>query len=82
MILMRCEKEQPQGLYNPDYASNPAPVITAIDPLESALAGIVVITISGQNFSPIPEENFAYFNKTKAEVLEATTTQLKVQRLV
>jgi hypothetical protein len=51
----------------------------AIDPANSALAGIVEITISGQNFSPVKENNFVYFGKTKAKVLQASATQLKVQ---
>jgi len=79
IFFITCEKEKPQGLYDPDYASNPVPVITSIDPPESALAGIVEITISGNNFSPRVDENLVYFNKTRADVLEASPTQLVVQ---
>lgn len=79
LLSMGCEQEKSKSLFdaNDVYKSNP--IITAIDPPDSALAGIVEITISGQNFSPIKENNFVYFGKTRAEVLEASETRLKVQ---
>jgi len=79
LCSLGCEQEKEESLFDPDYLSDHSPVITAMSPLDSALAGIVEITISGQNFSPQVENNFVYFDKTKAEVLEASETQLKVQ---
>ena len=74
-----CESEKLPGLYDANAVYNSDPVITAIDPPESALAGIVTIKIMGQNFSPVKENNFVHFGKTKATILEASETQLVVQ---
>jgi hypothetical protein len=79
MITMGCESEKAQKLYDPDSVYNPDPVITAMEPPDSALAGIVTIKLMGQNFSPIKENNFVHFGKTKATVLEASGNQLVVQ---
>ena len=79
MITMGCESEKAQKLYDPSSVYNPDPVITAMEPPDSALAGIVTIKLMGQNFSPIKENNFVHFGKTKATVLEASGTQLVVQ---
>lgn len=78
LFSLGCEQEKSDGLFDPNDTYKPDPVITAIDPANSALAGIVEITISGQNFSPIKENNFVYFGKTRAQVLAASATQLKV----
>ncbi len=79
LIMVGCETEKPASLYNPNSVYNPDPVITAVEPADSALAGIVTIKIMGQHFSPVKEYNFVYFGKTKAAVLEASETQLLVQ---
>lgn len=79
MITMGCESEKAQKLYDPDSVYNPDPVITAIEPADSALAGIVTIKLIGQNFSPVLENNFVHFGKTKAKIWEASENQLVVQ---
>ncbi len=79
IFLFQCEKEKPASLFDPDRTSNPTPVITEITPPNSALAGIVEITISGANFSPVAQNNFVYFGKTKTDVLNATENKLVVQ---
>lgn len=79
MFGIGCESEKTQKLYDPDSIYNPDPVITAIDPPDSALAGIVRIKLIGQNFSAVKENNFVHFGKTKATILEASPTQLVVQ---
>jgi hypothetical protein len=79
MFSIGCEGEKSQKLYDPNSVYNPDPVITAIEPPDSALAGIVTIKLTGQNFSPVLENNFVHFGKTKATVLEASETQLVVQ---
>lgn len=79
MITMGCESEKAQKLYDPDSIYNPDPIITAIDPPDSALAGIVKVKIIGQHFSPVLENNFVHFGKTKAKIWEASENQLIVQ---
>ena len=43
------------------------------------LAGIDEVTLTGTNFSANAGENLVYFNDVRAEVIEASTTQLRVQ---
>lgn len=79
VLLSSCQQEKPESLYNPNYLYNPNPVITAMEPADSALAGIVTIKIIGENFSPITENNFVHFGKTKAVVWGASANELVVQ---
>ncbi|MDZ7374346.1 MAG: IPT/TIG domain-containing protein [candidate division KSB1 bacterium] len=75
-----CTKEQPQGLYDPDAEFNPDPVITSLIPPDSALAGLVTVTIKGRHFSPLPANNFVYFGKTRVPVIQASGETLLVVR--
>lgn len=79
LFTIGCEKDTPTGLYDPEYQSQPAPVISEIIPASKALAGIVQITLKGSNFVTKPEFNQVYFNKTKAVVLQASASELVVQ---
>ncbi|MBU0561532.1 MAG: IPT/TIG domain-containing protein, partial [Bacteroidetes bacterium] len=51
----------------------------SVNPPATALAGITEITITGSNFSTIPENNFVQFNNRVAKVLSATSTSLTVK---
>lgn len=73
-----CSDEPTPSLYDPNLTSGAQPVITSVNPPGSALAGVSEITITGNNFSPVKEYNFVFFNSSKATVLEASTTMLKV----
>jgi hypothetical protein len=53
------------------------PVVTAVSPTTAA-AGQTV-TLTGSNFSPVPEENGVLFGGLRGRVLTASTTQLTVQ---
>lgn len=79
LLLVGCDTGPAPSLFDPDAQSAPAPVIASIDPAGSALAGVDVLTFSGQNFSADPTRNLVYFNDTRGVVLEASPTQLKVQ---
>ncbi len=78
-LLVGCENEYPESLYDPNFKGRPTPVITAVIPPDSALAGIGQIIIKGHNFSPVLEENFVYFGKTAAQLLAADSTELGVK---
>ncbi len=52
------------------------PVLTAVDPAQGSQGEIV--TISGENFSTVPEENNVKFNGAPATVVTATARELKV----
>ncbi len=79
LIFAGCENETTPSLYDPAKPKGATPEITSMEPAGTALAGVSVITINGNNFSPVISENFVYFNGVLAQVLEASTTQLKVK---
>ncbi len=53
--------------------------MASILPSEFALSGVDVLTLTGENFSTDPAANQVFFDEVRAEVIEATATQLKVQ---
>ncbi|MEM8559933.1 MAG: IPT/TIG domain-containing protein [Bacteroidota bacterium] len=81
LIALGCDTEG-ESLFDPDRAANPDPVLGAVSPNSQAnivLAGIDAVTLTGQNFSTVAEENLVYFNAVRAEVLSATATELVVR---
>jgi hypothetical protein len=79
LLLLSCDKEPTQSVFVEDPTVKPDPVLTGIEPPNSALAGIGQITITGSNFSSRIEENAVFFGPNPATVLSATETQLVVQ---
>lgn len=79
IMISACDSGPAPSLYDPDRLSDADPVISSVEPIGSALAGVDVVTISGQNFSSNAEDNLVYFNESRAEVLEASPTELRVQ---
>ncbi|MGE5313233.1 MAG: IPT/TIG domain-containing protein [Acidobacteriota bacterium] len=81
LLMTGCKEDTAASLYDPNYKSAPQPVVSAITSSHGTVtfAGISILTISGQNFSAVPSENLVYFDQTKAVVLEASPTQLKVK---
>jgi hypothetical protein len=82
-MMTGCENDTPDSIYDPNEEGLPAPVIQNMvaEPTDngSALAGLSEITITGQNFSSIPENNLVYFNDSQAEVLSASNTQIVIK---
>ncbi len=79
VLFAACENETAPSLFDPNVTSNPAPVINNLSPASGSLAGVGVVTIAGANFASNKADNFVYFDKLSAEVLEASPTQLKVK---
>jgi len=79
VIFASCEQDYPSSLYDSDYTGNPAPVIESVDPPDSSLAGVGIITLSGNNFSPVKHENMVYIGSKSSKILEASETRLMVQ---
>lgn len=76
-----CEYDDyPDPIWDPDDAGGATPVITALDPPDVAYDGLTVVTISGENFSPIFSENQITFNGVAATVNTdlSTVSQLVV----
>ena len=78
LILGSCEDDITPSLYDTVGPPGSTPVIESVNPPDAALAGVTRIVINGQNFSSVPENNFVYFDAAKANVLEASATQLTV----
>jgi len=78
VFFMGCEKEY-TSIWDPNKQYRPNPIITGVEPAGGAFAGISEITIKGENFSPVKEENFVYFDGSKATVLSASETELIVR---
>jgi hypothetical protein len=72
-------REPTQSVFDEDPTVKPDPLITGIEPPNSALAGIGQITINGSNFSPRIEENAVFFGLNPATIVSASETQLLVQ---
>lgn len=79
LLFVSCEEDTPGSLFDPDERGNPAPEITAVDPPDGSLAGVGIVTITGNNFSPILHQNMVYIGTRAAHVLEASETQLVVR---
>jgi hypothetical protein len=83
-VLLVCtfgceDKQYPESIWNPDEESAPTPVITSVLPPDSTYSGVGIVTINGENFSSVVEENIVYFNGVPGTILEASATQLTVQ---
>lgn len=76
ILIAGCEKTPGDSLWDPDRGTLPAPNVESVDPGEKWLAGVGVITITGSNFSEVPEENLVYFDAQRAEVVSASPTRL------
>jgi len=76
MLIISCSPDVTPSLYS-DQDGGATPVITSMVPTQG-LAGVTEITISGENFSAEASDNFVYFGPLKANIISATSTELKV----
>ncbi len=72
-----CDQDHPASLFDPEYERT-APIITSIDPPSKTLAGVGIVTLTGSGFAPAAHENVVYFHTTKAQILNASPTQIQV----
>ena len=78
LIFNGCEQQTTPTLYNLAVNKGPTPVINSLDPPNESLAYVSTITINGENFSTVPDENLVFFNGVRATVLNASATKLEV----
>jgi hypothetical protein len=76
-LIIGCIDEPIDPVWNPDDKGGPTPAITQITP-EIAYASYTEMIIRGQNFNPVSENNFLYFNTTKVPVQVASSTELRL----
>ena len=79
IFFISCEDNQyPEDIWDPDDQGLPTPIITSIDPPDSAFSGADEITITGQFFNQDKTNNLVYFNSELAEILQASETVLVI----
>jgi len=78
LLLAGCDNKNPSSVYNENASYADDPVIQSIDPPDSAIAGIDLVTINGQNFANSDTANMVYFNGVQATVVSASSNQLVV----
>ncbi len=77
--MFSCEDPNyPENIWDEDDQGNASPSISSVEPEGSAFAGIDTLTINGQNFSENSSANLVYFNNMLGNVINATSTSLKV----
>jgi hypothetical protein len=79
LLVYSCENDYPPSLWDPNYSVKPDPQITNVEPEQNAFAGIDEITITGQNFSTVIEENLVNFDGVSAQIISASATELVVK---
>ncbi len=57
----------------------PQPKVTGIAPATDALAGVTMLTITGENFKPSTAQNMVFFDAAVATLTSATATQLMLK---
>lgn len=78
LTLISCDNDTTPTLYE-NLPNGAAPIISAVVPSDTALAGVTVIRISGENFSEDASKNIVYFNENVAEILEVSSTEIVVK---
>jgi len=79
LALYSCNNDEvAPSLYELPVGGANTPVINSIDPPNSALAGVTIVTITGENFNPSVNNNFVFFNGQPASILSASPTELVV----
>jgi hypothetical protein len=79
ILLFSCNNDEvAPSLYDLPVGGAKTPVINSINPPNSALAGVTIVTITGENFNPSVNNNFVFFNGQLASILSASSTELEV----
>jgi streptogramin lyase len=77
MFAVGCDTGPADSLYDENRGFVSDPVVDRIEP-DAALAGIGTLTIFGENFSSVPSENLVFFDEVRAEIVDASQTEIVV----
>jgi len=79
LFQMSCDNNYPDSLWPPAYSDyKPRPIINNFDPADTVYSGIGEITIVGENFSSVFDENHVSFNGTEAYILTSTKNEVSI----
>ena len=79
ILFYGCENKYPESLWDPNAPSGAQPVIEQIIPPDSAYAGVGTLIIKGKNFSPVKDYNLVFVGGNRAEVVDASETQITIK---
>lgn len=69
VTIAGCEYDDyPDAVWDPDATGGATPQITSVDPPDVVYDGLSTITITGENFSPVLNQNQVTFNGVVAEI--------------
>jgi hypothetical protein len=80
LAITGCEYDGPTAMYNQKQPQTVKPVISGIDPDQHAAAGVNYITILGENFSSVLENNRVYINGIPAEIVDFSPDSIRIYR--
>lgn len=79
LTLYACDTPAPASLFDEEYQSPSAPVISSVTPDVGYFAGYEEIVITGTNFTSDLSKLLVYFNNTRVNILSASQTQIVVR---
>jgi hypothetical protein len=79
LALYACDTPESASLFDEDYQSPSAPVISSVSPDGGYFAGYQEIVITGSNFTSDLSKLFVYFNDTRVNILSASESQIVVR---
>lgn len=79
LFIQGCTSDS-SSLFDPDYTpERPDPSISVIEPQDGWLAGVDEITIRGENFSEVADENRVYFDGIPGIVHSSSSSEMVVR---
>jgi hypothetical protein len=79
IFINGCEMDVAGPIWDKPYTVPPTPTITSVVPAQAA-AGVLTITINGEDFASAPGFNSVYFDNISSEVISSTSSSIVVRR--
>ncbi|MBN1781263.1 IPT/TIG domain-containing protein [bacterium] len=79
LVVAGCEYDVAQPQWTLNHEDPPSPTILEVDPPD-AVAGVNTISIIGENFADVQDNNKVYFDNLPVEIIESSTGMITVRR--
>lgn len=79
-LFSQCEFDAPTPAWYQDRDPGEPPVISSIEPPDSALAGITRIKVIGENFPTNISDCALYFNNARVDIIDLSSSEITVFR--